>query len=80
MANQKPTFLPEDVCPCLRTKTMTLNTEYRRSAFEDSFTADTALFHCLRTMSPHGPDEEDCIPDCCRPGRACYTPDPDTLT
>jgi hypothetical protein len=75
MANQKPVFLPEDVCPCLRTKTMTLNTEYRRSAFEDSFTADTAIFRCLRTMCAHGPDERDCAPEMCRPGRACYVGD-----
>ncbi len=80
MANQRPVFLPEDVCPCLRTKTMTLNTEYRRSAFEDSLDADTAIFHCLRTMCPHGPDELDCTPEMCRPGRECYVVDEETLT
>ncbi|MGA1204106.1 MAG: hypothetical protein ACYTGJ_01725 [Planctomycetota bacterium] len=79
MANQKPVFLPDDVCPCLRTKTMTLNPEYRRSAYEDRFTADTAIFHCLRTMAPQGPDELDCEPQMCRPGRECYTPDPADL-
>mgnify|MGYP006899591756 CR=1 FL=1 len=79
MANQKPVFLTDDVCPCLRTKTMTLNTEYRRSAYEDSFTADTAIFHCLRTMCGHGPDELDVAADMCRPGRECYVVDPDTI-
>jgi len=79
MANQKPVFLPDDVCPCLRTKTMTLNPEYRRSAYEDRFTANTAIFHCLRTMAPQGPDELDCEPQMCRPGRECYTPDPADL-
>ncbi len=54
------------------TKTMTLNTEYRRSPFEDRFTADTAVFHCLSTMSPQGPDDADVIPEMCRPGRTCY--------
>jgi len=78
MANQKPVFLPADVCPCLRTKTMTLNREYRRSAYEDSFTADTAIFHCLRTMAAHGPDERDCSPEMCRPGRECYAGDDPT--
>lgn len=75
MANQKPVFLPDDVCPCLRTKTMNLNTEYRRSAYEDSFTADTALFHCLKTMQSYGPDERDCDGERCRPGRDCYVVD-----
>ena len=79
MANQKPVFLPDDVCPCLRTKTMTLNTEYRRSAFEDSFTADTAIFTCLKTQCSHGPDELDCSAEMCRPGRECYEP-PDDIT
>ncbi|HIA27247.1 MAG TPA: hypothetical protein EYN79_03875 [Planctomycetes bacterium] len=77
--NQKQEFLPEDVCPCLRTKTMTLNTEYRRSAFEDRFTADTAFFHCLRTMAYHGPDQLDVRPDMCRPGRSCYPTPPDLI-
>ncbi len=72
MSLQKQELLPEDVCPCLRTKTMVLNTEYRRSAFEDSFTADTAFFHCLRTMAYHGPDGDDVCPQECRPGRKCY--------
>ncbi len=65
-------FLPDDVCCCLRTKTMSLNTDYRRSPFEGTFTADTALFHCLKTMDAHGPDEEDVEPELCRPGRGCW--------
>ncbi|MFQ5654771.1 MAG: hypothetical protein ACE5GW_08575 [Planctomycetota bacterium] len=71
----KPEHLPPDVCSCLMTKTMTLNTEYRRSPFEHRFTADTAVFHCLRTMSPHGPDDDDAIPEGCRPGRSCHVED-----
>ncbi len=70
-------FLPPDVCSCLLTKTMALNTEYRRSAFEDRFTADTAIFQCLCTMSVHGPDEDDVMPEKCRPGRRCYASDID---
>lgn len=71
-AYQKPLLLPADVCPCLRTKTMTLNTHHRRSAAEDGFTADTAVYHCLVTMAAQGPDEKDVVPAMCRPGRACY--------
>ncbi len=70
--NRKPELLPADICPCFMTKTMTLNTDYRRSAFEDRFTADTAVFHCVKTMEPHGPDEDDVLPEKCRPGRSCY--------
>ena len=54
------------------TKTLTLNTEYRRSLFESRFTADTALFHCVRTLGAQGPDDDDVAPEMCRPGRACY--------
>ncbi len=71
-ADRKPQLLPEDVCPCLRTKTMTLNTHHRRSATEDAFTADTAVYHCLVTMRAQGPDERDVVPGMCRPGRECY--------
>jgi len=73
--NQRPVFLPDDVCPCLRTKTMTLNTEFRRDAFDRFATGDTAIFHCLKTMCAHGPDELDCSAELCRPGRQCYEPD-----
>lgn len=65
-------FLPADVCPCLHTKTRNLNTEYRRSAFEERFSADTAIFTCTVTHCPWGPDEADVTPERCRPGRACY--------
>ena len=78
--NQKPVFLPPDVCPCLMTKTMHLNTEYRRSEFEEGFTADTALFHCLITMNAQGPDEDDVVPEKCRPGRRCYDGNDEDLT
>ncbi|MEM7164475.1 MAG: hypothetical protein AAF581_03370 [Planctomycetota bacterium] len=69
---KKPEQLPGDVCSCLMTKTMQLNTHHRRSAFEEHFTADTALFHCLCTMDCQGPDGDDVEPEKCRPGRACY--------
>ncbi len=71
--NQKPELLPSDLCCCFFTKTMALNTHYRRSAFEERFTADTAIFHCIRTMSDQGPDERDVLPELCRPGRDCHT-------
>ena len=77
MSNQKPEFLPRDLCSCFFTKTMALNTEYRRSAFEDRFTADTAIFHCIRTMCDQGPDDADVLPDTCRPGRSCYAAEVD---
>lgn len=69
---KKPEGLPPDVCSLLLTKTMLLNTHHRRSAFEDVFTAHTATFHCLRTMLAQGPDEDDVLPEKCRPGRTCY--------
>ncbi|MGE3166705.1 MAG: hypothetical protein AB7O52_17520 [Planctomycetota bacterium] len=68
----KPELLPDDVCSLLMTKTRHLNTHHRRSAFEDRFTAHTALFHCIRTMAAQGPDDADVLPACCRPGRSCY--------
>jgi len=64
--------LPSNLCPCLFTKTMSLNTEYRRHPFEERYTADTAIFECTRTMSQFGLDEEDAEPERCIPGRACY--------
>ena len=73
-------FIPRDICPCLRTKTMHLNAEYRRTPFEDTFTADTAIFTCTVTMCEHGPDDDDCLPDKCRPGRSCYRGTPIDLT
>lgn len=69
---KKPELLPADVCSMLMTKTRHLNTHHRRSPFEEVFTADTALFHCLCTMSPHGPDDDDARPEACRPCRSCY--------
>ena len=77
MSQPRPDHLPADLCPCLMTKTMNLNTEYRRTAYEHSFLADTALFHCLVTMCGQGPDDDDVEPEKCRPGRGCYSPDVD---
>ncbi|MFN0057129.1 MAG: hypothetical protein ACKVX7_01610 [Planctomycetota bacterium] len=73
--NQKAVHIPPDICPCMRTKTMALNTDYRQSAYEHRFTADTAYFYCLKTMAVQGPDELDAMPEICRPGRACYCGD-----
>ncbi|MEM7262708.1 MAG: hypothetical protein AAF488_12015 [Planctomycetota bacterium] len=71
--------LPANLCPCLFTKTMSLNTEYRRSPFEDLFTADTAIFVCTRTMTNFGEDEDDACPERCVPGRSCYGGDVDPI-
>ncbi len=58
------------VCPKLRTKTMYLNIEHRRAADEpESF--GTAVFRCLKTMSPLGPDEAPASPEDCVRGRGC---------
>ncbi|MEZ6197713.1 MAG: hypothetical protein R3F20_18645 [Planctomycetota bacterium] len=64
--------IPEDICPFFRTKTMTLNAEYRRSAEEDRSHANTAHFWCIRSMDVHGPDDEDVLPWTCRPDRGCH--------
>ena len=78
--NRDRELLPSDVCSCLFTKTMALNTQYRRSAFGERFTADTVLFTCVRTMNAHGPDEDDVLPDKCRPGRTCYVSETEDIT
>ena len=80
MSNQKPIHLPADICPCFWTKTMQLNTEYRRSEHEEGFVADTAIFNCLVTMRTYGPDQGDVEPVQCRPGRACYQVDDTHIT
>ncbi len=73
-ANQdEPYCLPRDLCPCLFTKTMSLNTEHRLHPLEEQlFTGDTAIFECTRTMSQFGLDEDDANPEKCVPGRMCY--------
>ena len=68
--NQEP--LPKDLCPEFKTKTMTLNTEYRRNPFEDQAESCTAHFWCMLTMDVHGPDDDDVMPHECLPGRSCY--------
>ena len=77
--NQDPSqdFIPRDICSCFFTKAMTLGPGYRRPLFDESSLTDTAIFSCLRTMSEFGPDEEDALPDTCRPGRTCYAPEAD---
>ena len=71
-------LIPRDICSCFMTKTMHLNTDHRRCAFEESLTADTALFHCLKTMDGIGPDEDDVLPERCRPTRSCHCVDVDS--
>lgn len=66
--------LPQDLCACLRTKTMTMGAHARPTIAEDVGAADTAIYHCIVTMTSHGPDEADVMPGACRPGRRCYTP------
>ena len=58
------------VCPKLRTKTMYLNIE-QRSAADETGCYGTAVFHCLKTMSPLGPDLLPATPEECVRGRAC---------
>lgn len=65
-------FVPRDVCSCLRTKTMALNTHYVPSEAELRAHADTAIFWCIKTTMPWGPDELDATPGSCRPGRECW--------
>ena len=79
MANseQERAFLPADVCPVLRTKSLFLNSHYRTTAFEERVQADVALFWCGITMMSHGPDEADAGPRTCRPGRSCWCGDPE---
>jgi hypothetical protein len=36
--------------------------------------SDAAVYRCLRTMLPIGPDGADARPDACGPGRSCCEP------
>ncbi|MCB9832654.1 MAG: hypothetical protein H6807_09280 [Planctomycetes bacterium] len=74
--SEKKSFLPEDVCPLLRTKSLYLNSNYRTTPFEERHQADVALFWCCVTMQPHGPDQADATAQTCRPGRDCWAGDP----
>lgn len=78
MSDKKPEpFLPKDKCACLRTKTMALNTHWIPSEAELRSRADTAIFWCIKTMMPWGPDEDDATPESCRPGRECWDTEAD---
>ena len=78
MSDRKPEpFLPPDVCSCLRTKTMALNTHYTPTEAEILAHADTALFWCIKTTRPYGPDELDVTPRECRPPRECWDTEAD---
>jgi hypothetical protein len=34
--------------------------------------SSTAVYWCVQTMTPVGPDDDQVIPDRCIPGRNCY--------
>jgi hypothetical protein len=67
-------LMPPGTCPLLRTKTMALNTDYRRpgQASDDWAVSSTAIFWCVTTMSVMGPDDLDAHPEDCCKTRACY--------
>ncbi|MCA9320539.1 MAG: hypothetical protein KDB53_07380 [Planctomycetes bacterium] len=72
MSEPRESFLPEDVCPALRTKALALNQIYLTTSFEERAESNVAVFHCLKTMVEHGPDGRDALPEACRPGRRCW--------
>jgi hypothetical protein len=57
-------------CAKLRTKTMYLNVEYRSDGDEPG-SRGTAVYWCLKTHGPLGPDELPVCPEDCRASRAC---------
>ena len=67
-----PNFLPEDICPALRTKSLALNSHYETTAFEIKAQSNVAIFHCIKTMSEFGPDDDDLGPSQCRSHRECW--------
>jgi hypothetical protein len=67
-------LMPEGTCPLLRSKSLAMNTDYRRPVAADGYwiMSSTAICWCIRTMSTMGPDEDDVHPDKCREPRACF--------
>lgn len=63
--------LDDGVCPELRTKTMYLNVEVRRSPEAEG--RGTAVYWCLKTHGALGPDDLPADPPACRRPRACCT-------
>ena len=57
-------------CRCLRTKQMYVQ------GFEavdlENTASSTAVYWCVQTMTPVGPDDDQVLPDRCTPGRNCY--------
>jgi hypothetical protein len=64
------------VCTKLRTKTMYLNVEYRADA-EEPGCGNTAVYWCLKTQQPLGPDDLPVSPEACGSGRRCAVVLPD---
>jgi hypothetical protein len=62
--------VPGERCRHLRTKMMSVVTEWEEHATE--FPSTSAAYWCLRTMGPVGPDDGPAELDDCRAGRACY--------
>ena len=60
---------PLKTCPELRTKTMSLNTSVRRNP--DVEACGTAVYWCLKTYSPLGPDDLPALPEDCGRSRKC---------
>jgi hypothetical protein len=66
-----PNVLGDHVCPELRTKTMYLTVDWRRTP--DAEGSSTAIFWCLKTHLPLGPDDLPANAGDCRAGRGCCT-------
>ena len=73
----EPDFLPPDICPLLRTKSLALNTHYEPTVFEERAQSNVAVFYCMKTMGTFGPDDLDIGPDDCRCGRSCWSGEPE---
>lgn len=57
-------------CRCLRTKQMYVQ---GFDAVDLEVTASTtAVYWCVQTMTPVGPDDDQATPDRCTPDRSCY--------
>ena len=72
-----PNFLPPDVCPLLRTKSLALNTHYEPTVFEERAHSNVAVFYCVKTMNGFGPDDLDIGPAECRSDRSCWCGEPE---
>ncbi len=66
-----PNRLGDHVCPELRTKTMFLTVDWRRHP--DAEGSSTAIYWCLKTHLPLGPDDLPANVRDCQSGRGCCT-------